>query len=55
MQNELREKLRAGRVAILKEYALTDESFARLTHRVAVDEEARKAFEALLAKYSEKK
>lgn len=55
VQAELREKLRAGRVAILKEHALTDEFFARLTHRVAVDDEARKAFESLLARLSEKK
>ena len=55
VQGELREKLRTGRLAILKEHGLSDDAFAHLTHRVAVDEEARKTFEALLAKLSEKK
>ncbi|HEX4932323.1 MAG TPA: DUF4168 domain-containing protein [Gemmatimonadaceae bacterium] len=55
VQAELREKLRTGRLAILKEHGLSDEAFARLTHRVATDDGARKAFEALLAKLAEKK
>ena len=55
VQDKLREKLLTERLQLLKEYGLTDDAFARLTHRVAVDEEARKAFEAALARLSEKK
>ena len=55
VQAELREKLRSERLRLLKEHGLTEEAFARLTHRVAVDDETRKAFEGALAKLGEKK
>ena len=51
----LREKLRTERLRLLKEHGLTEDAFTRLTHRVAVDDEARKAFEAALARLAEKK
>lgn len=55
VQAELREKLRTERLRLLKEHGLTEDAFTRLTHRVAVDDEARKAFEAALARLAEKK
>ncbi len=55
VQAELREKLRTERLRLLKEHGLSEEAFARLTHRVAVDDGARKAFEEALARLAEKK
>jgi hypothetical protein len=55
VQAELREMLRTERLRLLKEHGLTEEGFARLTHRIAVDDEARKAFDAALAKLAERK
>lgn len=49
-QKALREKLRTERARILKEHAMTEEQFARMTRWVSVNDSARKVFDALVAK-----
>jgi len=49
-QKALRDKLRTERVRILKEHAMTEEQFARMTRWVSVNDSARKVFDALVAK-----
>jgi hypothetical protein len=49
-QQALREKLRTERARILKEHAMTEAQFARMTRWVSVNDSARKVFDALVAK-----
>ncbi len=49
-QQALRDKLRTERARILKEHAMTEAQFARMTRWVSVDDSARKVFDALVAK-----
>ena len=49
-QKELRQKLRTERERLLKEHGMTEAQFARMTRWVSVNDSARKAFDALVAK-----